>query len=155
MPQTPPNAVARIGNGCTGHRFRPNFGDLENRFIQPDVEINDGKRLRFDEALGPWYSVIGFRLNPVNSINPEVKAFWDGIQTRFIQVNRSRSGFGCNQPLTADSAICVEDVDNRLGEWFSKVRDTVLVVRPDRFIAAITTPECLESVLIKLAKQLK
>lgn len=124
-------------------------------FIQPDVEINDGKRLRFDEVLGPWYAVIGFRLNPVNSLNPEVKAFWDGIQTRFIQVNRSRSGFGRNQPLTADGAICVEDVDNRLGEWFSKVRDTVLVVRPDRFIAAITTPERLESVLIKLAKQLK
>jgi 3-(3-hydroxy-phenyl)propionate hydroxylase len=51
-------------------------------------------------------------------------------------------------------AISVEDVDNRLGEWFSKVRDCIVVVRPDRFVAAITTPERLDGVLRKLAEQL-
>jgi 3-(3-hydroxy-phenyl)propionate hydroxylase len=45
-------------------------------------------------------------------------------------------------------------VDNRLAEWFSKVRDCIVVVRPDRFVAAITTPERLDGVLRKLAEQL-
>jgi 3-(3-hydroxy-phenyl)propionate hydroxylase len=80
--------------------------------------------------------------------------FWARWDTRFIQVNRSRSGLGRHQPLTATDAISVEDVDNRLGEWFSRVRDCVVVVRPDRFVAAITTPERLDAVLRKLAGQL-
>lgn len=80
--------------------------------------------------------------------------FWARWDMRFIQVNRSRSGPVRNQPLTATDAISVEDVDNRLGEWFSRVRDCIVVVRPDRFVAAITTPERLDAVLRKLAGQL-
>ena len=92
--------------------------------------------------------------SPRAQLSEEMATFWARWDTRFIQVNRSRSGMGRNQPLTATDAISVEDVDNRLGEWFSRVRDCVVVVRPDRFVAAITTPERLESVLRKLAEQL-
>ncbi|MEO8640784.1 MAG: 3-(3-hydroxyphenyl)propionate hydroxylase, partial [Pseudomonas sp.] len=99
-------------------------------------------------------AVLGYRVNPREQLGEEMAAYWARWDTRFIQVNRSRSGIGRGQPLTASDAISVEDVDNRLGEWFSKVRDCIVVVRPDRFVAAITTPERLEGVLRKLAEQL-
>ena len=104
--------------------------------------------------LGNSYAVLGYRTNPRAPLSEDMAAYWARWNTRFIQVNRSRSGVGRNQPLTAMDAISVEDVDNRLAEWFSKVRDCIVVVRPDRFVAAITTPERLDGVLRKLAEQL-
>lgn len=130
-------------------------GDLVGQlFVQPFIEDATGQRRRLDEVLGHSYAVLGYRVNPLESLSDESRAYWAGWDTRFIQVNRSRSGSGRNQPLSSEGAISVEDVDNRLGDWFSKVRDCIVVVRPDRFIATITTPERLEGVLLKLARQL-
>lgn len=146
---------ATIGKGLVHHE-RPDVqeGDLVGQlFIQPCVENAAGERLRLDEVLGPWYAVIGFRVNPAEGLSAEMRAFWDRLETRFVQVNRSRSG-SRGQPLSAPGAISVEDVDNRLADWFGKARDSIVVVRPDRFVAAITTPERLEGVLAKLAGQL-
>lgn len=139
------------------HHERPDLreGDLVGQlFIQPFVEDGLGKRQRLDEALGPWFSVLGYRVNPATALSAETRAFWDRLDTRFIQVNRSRSGHGRNQPLVAEGALCVEDADNHLGDWFATARDSVVVLRPDRFIAAITTPERLDEVLGKLTRQL-
>lgn len=147
---------ATISKGFVHHE-RPDLreGDLEGQlFIQPFVEDGQGRRQRLDEVLGPWFAVIGYRVNPAAGLSAQTRAFWDGLETRFIQVNRSRSGLGRHQPLVAEGAISVEDVDNQLGDWFASARDSIVVVRPDRFIAAITTPERLDEVLGKLARQL-
>ncbi|KAB0548644.1 bifunctional 3-(3-hydroxy-phenyl)propionate/3-hydroxycinnamic acid hydroxylase [Pseudomonas argentinensis] len=129
-------------------------GDLVGQlFVQPCVEDAERNKRRLDEVLGDSYAVLGYRVNPTAELSDATKAYWARWNTRFIQVNRSRSG-SRNQPLSADGVISVEDVDNKLGNWFAKVRDCVVIVRPDRFVAAITTPERLESVLAKLQGQL-
>lgn len=139
------------------HRPYPDVreGDLVGQlFIQPDVLNAEGQRVKFDEVLGPWYAVVGFRDNPAAHLSAEARAFWTQRETRFIQVNRSRSGTGRDTPLSAEGALSVEDVDNRLGRWFTQARDTIAVIRPDRFVAALTTPDRLEATLNQLAKQL-
>ncbi len=147
---------ATITRGLVHHeRAELHEDDLVGQlFVQPYVEDAGGQRLRLDEVLGSSYAVLGYRVNPGAQLSEEMHAYWARWGTRFIQVNRSRSGPGRNQPLSTPGAVSVEDVDNRLGEWFSRVRDCIVVVRPDRFVAAITTPERLESVLRKLAEQL-
>ncbi|UFH50407.1 bifunctional 3-(3-hydroxy-phenyl)propionate/3-hydroxycinnamic acid hydroxylase [Pseudomonas sp. KNUC1026] len=122
-------------------------------FIQPEVETAGGQCTRLDTVLGHSYAVLGYRVNPAEGLSEQTRAYWANWGTRFIQVNRSRSGPARNQPLQAEGAISVEDVYNRLGAWFAGVRDCVVVLRPDRFVAAITTPERLESVLRKLQEQ--
>ena len=118
------------------------------------METADGQRTRLDTVLGHSYAVLGYRVNPLEGLSAQTRAYWANWDTRFIQVNRSRSGPARNQPLQTEGVISVEDVSNRLGNWFSGVRDCIVVVRPDRFIAAITTPERLDSVLRKLQEQL-
>jgi 3-(3-hydroxy-phenyl)propionate hydroxylase len=147
---------ATITKGLVHHeRAELREDDLVGQlFVQPHIEDAQGQRRRLDEVLGNSYAVLGYRVNPREPLSEEMAAYWARWDTLFIQVNRSRSGIGRGQPLTALDAISVEDVDNRLGEWFSKVRDCIVVVRPDRFVAAITTPERLDSVLRKLAEQL-
>tara|TARA_Y100001951_G_scaffold101807_1_gene107373 strand:+ start:75791 stop:77395 length:1605 start_codon:yes stop_codon:yes gene_type:complete len=146
---------ATIIKGLVHHeREELREGDLVGQlFVQPFVEDAERNKHRLDEVLGSSYAVLGYRVNPAAGLSEATKAYWARWNTRFIQVNRSRSG-GRNQPLSAEGAISVEDVDNRLGNWFDKVRDCVVVIRPDRFVAAITTPERLEGVLAKLQGQL-
>lgn len=147
---------ATITKGLVHHeRAELREDDLVGQlFIQPNIEDAQGQRRRLDEVLGNGYAVLGYRVNPRDHLSEPMAEYWARWETRFIQVNRSRSGVGRNQPLTANAALSVEDVDNRLGQWFSKVRDCIVVVRPDRFVAAITTPERLDGVLRKLAAQL-
>ncbi|MFL6966232.1 bifunctional 3-(3-hydroxy-phenyl)propionate/3-hydroxycinnamic acid hydroxylase [Pseudomonas alvandae] len=147
---------ATITKGLVYHeRAELHEDDLVGQlFIQPAVEDAQGQRRHLDDVLGHSYAVLGYRVNPAAHLGEDTAAYWARWGTRFIQINRSRSGVGRNQPLSASGAICIEDVDNRLGEWFTKVRDCIVVVRPDRFVAAITTPERLDGVLRKLAEQL-
>jgi len=122
--------------------------------IQPEVEDSEGKRQKFDDILGPWFAIVGYRENPAMYLSEENRAFWDKFQTQYVQVNRSRSGLSYAQRLEAEGAISVEDVDNELGNWFSDARERIVVVRPDRFVAAITSPARLNEALDHLRKQL-
>ncbi|MCF5705809.1 bifunctional 3-(3-hydroxy-phenyl)propionate/3-hydroxycinnamic acid hydroxylase [Pseudomonas syringae] len=147
---------ATITKGLVYHeRAQLHEDDLVGQlFVQPDIEDPLGQRRRLDEVLGRSYSILGYRVNPAEYLSEEMTAYWARWETQFIQINRSRSGAGRHQPLSAPGILSIEDVDNRLGEWFSNVRDCIVVVRPDRFVAAITTPERLDGVLRKLAEQL-
>lgn len=125
-------------------------------FIQPDVFTAERQRKRFDDVLGSWYSVIALRKDPLTNISEANKAFWSKRNTKFIQVNRARSGLNRNSPLQASKgAICVEDIDHKIEDWFEQTRDEVVIVRPDRFIAAICTLDRLDFTLEKLACQLQ
>ncbi|MEN8281846.1 bifunctional 3-(3-hydroxy-phenyl)propionate/3-hydroxycinnamic acid hydroxylase [Acinetobacter gerneri] len=125
-------------------------------FIQPDVQTVDQQRIKFDEVLGKWYSVIAFRKNPMQGLSSEMQQFWRDRETNFIQVNRSKSGLTRNQPLLAgENVISVEDIDHKLENWFVDARDEVVIVRPDRFIAATCSIEQLNATLEKLACQLQ
>ncbi len=140
------------------YRERPDIqeGDLCGQmFIQPWVEDEQGQRVRLDEVLGPWFAIVGYRVNPFDYMSPQNRTFWSGVDTRCIQVNRSRSGQSHDVRLKAAGAVCVEDADNRLADWFARARDCIAIIRPDRFIAAITQPERLDAVLSNLQKQLR
>lgn len=125
-------------------------------FIQPDVETSNQQRVKFDEVLGKWYAIIAFRKDPTAVLSAESKAFWAQRETQFIQVNRSKSGLNRNTPLASlGDVICVEDIDHKLENWFVDARDEVVIVRPDRFIAATCSIDQLETTLEKLACQLQ
>jgi 3-(3-hydroxy-phenyl)propionate hydroxylase len=147
---------ALITKGIVHHEGDEVFEDSISGqlFIQPDVEDKDGNRQKFDEVQGPWFSIIGFKTNPLETISAENKAFWDGLETRYIQVNRSKSGNSYSDRLSAEGVISVEDVDNKLADWFSDARSKIVIVRPDRFVAAITSPSRLNETLDALRKKL-
>lgn len=147
---------AQIVKGIVHHEGEEIYPDsmTGELFIQPDVEDCEGLRKKFDEILGPWFSVVGFRTNPLEHVSAENRAFLAQLNTNFVQVNRSRSGLSFNERLQAEGVISVEDVDHKLEDWFKDARNKVVIVRPDRFIAAITSPSRLNEALDALRKQL-
>lgn len=148
--------VAHVTKGIVYHGTDEIYADslVGKMFVQPDVEDAQGKRQQFDDVQGLWFSLIGYRTNPLEYISEENKVFWGGLETRYIQVNRSKSGLSYNERLEADGVVSVEDVDNELADWFSNARDKIVIVDPDRFVAAIKSPGRLNEALDALRKTL-
>lgn len=107
--------------------------------VQPEVETADGVRRKLDDVLGPWFAILGWRCDPLAHLSAEDRSYWHALGVKFVQVNRSRSGLSREGRVeSAYGCECVEDVDNALAEWFSQHPGPIVLVRPDRYVAAQT-----------------
>ncbi|MGU3781940.1 bifunctional 3-(3-hydroxy-phenyl)propionate/3-hydroxycinnamic acid hydroxylase [Burkholderia metallica] len=114
-------------------------GAVGRMIAQPDVETADGVRRKLDDVLGPWFSIVGWQCDPQACLSDDDRAYWAALGATFIQVNRSRSGTGRAGRLASGyGSTCVEDVDNALATWFDRHPGPLVVVRPDRYVAAQT-----------------
>lgn len=106
--------------------------------VQPDVEDDTGTRRKLDDVLGSWFAVVGWQIDPQNVFSSKDRGFWSELGARFVQVRRSR----CAEMPSAGSSdtACVQDVDNGLADWLAQHPGSIMVVRPDRYIAAQFNP---------------
>ncbi|MBY4798864.1 MULTISPECIES: bifunctional 3-(3-hydroxy-phenyl)propionate/3-hydroxycinnamic acid hydroxylase [Burkholderia cepacia complex] len=118
----------------------PGGSDAVGRMIvQPDVETADGVRRKLDDVLGPWFSIVGWQCDPQACLSDDDRAYWTSLGAAFVQVSRSRSGTSRARRVTSvHGSACVEDVDNALAAWFDRHAGPLVVVRPDRYVAAQT-----------------
>ncbi|SBS39051.1 3-(3-hydroxy-phenyl)propionate/3-hydroxycinnamic acid hydroxylase [Marinomonas spartinae] len=147
---------AHIVKGIVYHESDEVYEDslVGKLFIQPNIETAEGNKEKLDTVLGDWFSIVGYRTNPTDFMSEENKAFWNKMQTQYVQVNPSRSGFSHDDRLTASGCTSIEDLENNLADWFSQARDKIVIIRPDRFVAALTSPRRLNEVLDALRVQL-
>ena len=105
--------------------------------IQPDVEDETGERRKLDDVLGSWFAVIGWQIDPQSVMSADDRAFWHQFGARFVHVCRSRCGAEPGRrAATSRDTVCVEDVDNHFADWIAAHPGPMLVLRPDRYIAA-------------------
>ena len=118
-------------------------------FIQPKVTLETGDVTLLDNVIGPNFAVIGWGCNPLWGMSDEQIQLWRALGTRFIQVvpdtqiNTSQDNH--------DGVIRIGDTQNRLRAWFAQHNAALVVMRPDRFVAAVAIPQTLGSTLNKLA----
>lgn len=109
-------------------------------FPQPDVD-GPGGRVRLDDAIGPWFAVLGLEHDP-SGLDPDAVAWWRSIGARLVHVARPRAHpFGAAAPVGDDGdVLTVEDVDGAFRDWrLARPGDEVIVLRPDRYVAATCT----------------
>lgn len=116
--------------------------------IQPDVEDATGERRKLDDVLGSWFAVIGWEVDPQAGMTDADRQSWNALGARFVQISRARSA---SQPglrlQSAQGTVCVEDVDNHFADWIAAHPCSIVVVRPDRYVAAQTTARGLPDVM--------
>jgi len=124
-------------------------------FPQPMVEDLDGRHLRFDEVLGPWFAVVGFGIDPLSRLTAAERAAVGRFQPRVVEVVESRSAAGRQSGAhpTADLVV-VEDLDDHLRPWFRDRGCDVVLIRPDRCVAAAGTADRIGPVLTGLSERL-
>jgi 3-(3-hydroxy-phenyl)propionate hydroxylase len=117
-------------------------------FIQPWVETMDGRRVRLDDELGRSFALIGIHVDPASALGASQAAWWQDIGARFVHVLAPRSG---PHPEPAAGLTRVEDVDGAFRDWLlRRPGDCVLVLRPDRYVAAVCGRDGLDQVTTRL-----
>jgi len=128
-------------------------------FGQPDVETSDGERVKFDDAIGASFAVLGLHTDPAQALSADSAAWWRSIGARFVQVLAPRNGPGPEPggrrkrptETVSPGEVQIEDVDGFFRDWLlHRPGDEVIVLRPDRYIAAICSVGELDAVTARL-----
>jgi 3-(3-hydroxy-phenyl)propionate hydroxylase len=95
---------------------------------QPQIATQSGHRTLFDSILGTDFAVVGLDVDPREILTDTELQGWERLGARIITVRSSHS-----EPETDADIVDFQDV---LAPWFRKHGARVLVLRPDRFVAA-------------------
>jgi 3-(3-hydroxy-phenyl)propionate hydroxylase len=125
-------------------------GAVGRMFAQPDVERGDGTRCKLDDAIGTWWVVIGIFADPRENLRAQTIAWWESIGATFVRVDRAKQRHR-GESLPDDGLLHIEDVDGSFRDLhLTNANNDVIVLRPDRCVAAITGRAGLEQVSAKL-----
>jgi 3-(3-hydroxy-phenyl)propionate hydroxylase len=133
---------------------------LGRMFIQPAVENADGHRVMLDDTLGSSFAVLGLHADPASALSADSAAWWRSLGARSVQVLAPRGAPGPepgSRRKRPDGGggdgwcTTVEDVDGAFRDWLLKrPADNIIVLRPDRYVAAICPLGHLEGVTARL-----
>jgi 3-(3-hydroxy-phenyl)propionate hydroxylase len=133
---------------------------LGRMFIQPAVENADGHRVMLDDTLGSSFAVLGLHVDPASALSADSAAWWRSLGARSVQVLAPRGAPGPepgSRRKRPDGGggdgwcTTVEDVDGAFRDWLLKrPADNIIVLRPDRYVAAICPLGRLEGVTARL-----
>jgi 3-(3-hydroxy-phenyl)propionate hydroxylase len=146
--------------GAVVHDPKFGVGAVGRMFMQVDVEQTSGdgvrERLKLDDAIGPWFAVIGINADPRTTLSAPMLDWWTQLGAKFVNVVRPRSyarsltadGPPTKQPLLDTTGLLlVEDVDGGFRDWLlSNPNDQIVVLRPDRYVAATSDPSSFDRV---------
>ncbi|MFT3779205.1 MAG: bifunctional 3-(3-hydroxy-phenyl)propionate/3-hydroxycinnamic acid hydroxylase [Ottowia sp.] len=137
--------VGRLLNGMEPPLDTP----VGRMFIQPRVSTEAGATVRLDDVIGLRFAVIAWGTDPTHGMAPAVRAFWEKLGTCFISVkpqvqmaHASEAGAG---------VVTLGDAQGRIKDWFTGKSGSIVVVRPDRFVAAMASPQGIDAVTARLA----
>ncbi|MHA3891304.1 bifunctional 3-(3-hydroxy-phenyl)propionate/3-hydroxycinnamic acid hydroxylase [Acinetobacter sp. GXMZU3951] len=114
-------------------------------FIQPKVELASGEQVLLDEVIGNDFAILAWGVDPQWGLSESSMQQWQQLGVKFIQVlpaiqlqNENRKQY--------HGVICVGDIGTEIRTWFGRTNDSMVVLRPDRFVAALAIPQSIDQV---------
>lgn len=121
-------------------------------FIQPRVRLSDGRVVRLDDAIGQGFAVLAWGADPTFGLTPQARALWEQLGARFIVAKPDvQLDYSDDVP---EGVLALGDVQGRLKDWFSRLPQSVVLLRPDRFVAGVCTPQQVSGAIVELAGKL-
>ncbi len=122
-------------------------------FMQPFVHA-DGQLTRLDDLIGPTFCVIGVHADPASVLNVQAMAQLSAIGCNTLFIQRACSVDMTQKP--ASSSLTAVDVNGRFRDWMMKNPQwQFIVLRPDRYVAAVCSSSELEGVVRELSRLLR
>ena len=126
---------------------------------QPTVERLDGSRLRLDKALGAGFSILGIHRDPGPSLSAASRAQLDRLGARLLEVRVPRDVAleHRDAPAAASKGVdVIADTDGAFEEMLlARPDEEVLIIRPDRYVAAACRATELDATVAALARLLE
>ncbi len=122
-------------------------------FIQPRVRTADGRTVRLDDVIGNRFAVIGWGSDPTFGLTDSARAVWERLGACFVLAKPDvQLDYAADVP---DGVIAIGDTTGRLKDWFTQIPQSVVLLRPDRFVAGVCTPQEVSGAIAELAGLLK
>jgi len=121
-------------------------------FIQPLVRLEDGNIVRFDDAIGNRFAIVGWGADPTFGLTPEARHIWTTLGGCFVIAKPDpQLKFHDDVP---EGVNAIGDIDGRLKDWFARLPESVVLLRPDRFVAGMCSPQRVSEHVVRLADKL-
>lgn len=114
----------------------PKASPVGRLFIQPDVTTDRGNTLKFDDAVGNWFAIVAWTIDPRQYMNQKTLDYWTRLGARFVTVLPTVQMSVAMKNGVRDDLLLVGDTTGQLKEWFGRQGASLIVIRPDRFVAA-------------------
>lgn len=125
--------------GAVDAAERSNIGRL---LVQPAVDLPGGRTARLDDVLGPWFALVVWGNDPREVVDQPARAALDRLGVRLVQVRPSNALVLPDvEPLLAAGVRVVGDRGRTIKALVETSGEAVLLVRPDRIVAAACRPE--------------
>ncbi|PJG44259.1 3-(3-hydroxyphenyl)propionate hydroxylase [Acinetobacter tandoii] len=114
-------------------------------FIQPKVQLVTGEQVLLDEVIGNDFAILAWGVDPQWGLSAASMQQWKKLGVKLIQVlpaiqlqNEKRKQY--------DGVICVGDIGTEIRTWFGRTNDSMVILRPDRFVAALAIPQSADQI---------
>jgi 3-(3-hydroxy-phenyl)propionate hydroxylase len=108
-------------------------------FIQPNVEREPGVSQKLDDVVGSRFALLSWRSDALADAPPALHAQLAKLGCDHYVAVRSRCApdeVGSHLPKQPSGTL-IQDLENTLHFWFQEKRVDWVLIRPDRFIAAV------------------
>ncbi len=113
-------------------------------FIQPQVKLESGETALLDEVIGNDFAIIAWGVDPKWGLSKESMQQWKKLGVKFIQVIPAVQ-LSNQQRKQYEDVITIGDIGTDIRTWFGKTQDSIVILRPDRFVGALAIPQSMES----------
>lgn len=146
MPRFTQGIVITASNGAPAGRAT---GRL---FPQPHVLAPDGKQSRLDDLIGLRFAVLSWGTDPQVHMSPETRQFWKSVGAACVVIVPTTQVQNFQGDVLPETAI-VGDLKDVLHDWFAdqEADGSIVLLRPDRFVAGIVQPQNLDDASAVLA----
>ena len=121
-------------------------------FMQNRVALANGWQGRLDDALGAGFALLSWGAKPSRWTSDRTRKILDGLGTQLIWVV-SMSQVAYETERHTDVTV-LGDLDGRLKQWFGTTPNSMVLLRPDRFVALNCGPQELDSQVLTLAAKI-
>lgn len=141
-----------FSEGAVVHRGAPNAKGLVGKvFMQPRVADTSGKPQRLDDVIGLRFALLSWSARPDAWIDADARRIVEQLDALPIVVRPECQALDRDLP---SGGVVLADVDGAFKRWFDEAPGGVVILRPDRIVAAVCKPWELSDTLRTLAQRM-
>jgi 3-(3-hydroxy-phenyl)propionate hydroxylase len=138
--------------GVVVHRGAPDpRGPVGKVFMQPRVADAAGHVQRFDDAVGLRFALLSWSARADAWIDDEARAIVQRLGALPVVVRPDCQSLDREPP---EAGVVLSDVEGAFKRWFDEAPGGVVILRPDRIVAAVCQPWELSDTLRALARKM-
>ncbi|WP_447506058.1 bifunctional 3-(3-hydroxy-phenyl)propionate/3-hydroxycinnamic acid hydroxylase [Acinetobacter pittii] len=122
-------------------------------FIQPQVELDNKEVLLLDEVIGNNFAIIAWGVNPTWGLSESVMQKWNKLGIKFIQVVPALQ-LEDGMASAHKNVVVIGEIGSEFRSWFGKTTQSMVILRPDRFVAGLAIPQTINSISEQLFKKM-